>query len=168
MFRNPMPTPLLNPSHSHPRGPPRLDDAMDDAMDVSDASDTPLGCRTWANKMDKEDLVPPSSTEDDLMDAWLEATKNRNADGSVFTPPSVVKLVMVLLRKTSPPPTKTGNLGGVNEFKASALVIRWVPDQTPFEGMPASQIVQNVNLALESIGAELNDQAIRITAVAVL
>ncbi|KAG0148681.1 hypothetical protein CROQUDRAFT_89953, partial [Cronartium quercuum f. sp. fusiforme G11] len=31
----------------------------------------------------------------------------------------------------------------VNEFKASALVIRRVPDQTPFEGMAAAQIVQN-------------------------
>ncbi|KAG0145217.1 hypothetical protein CROQUDRAFT_46102 [Cronartium quercuum f. sp. fusiforme G11] len=56
----------------------------------------------------------------------------------------------------------------VNEFKASALVIHCIPDQTPFEGMAVAQIVQNVNLALETIGAELDGQAIRITAVAVL
>ncbi|KAG0143900.1 hypothetical protein CROQUDRAFT_676931 [Cronartium quercuum f. sp. fusiforme G11] len=34
--------------------------------------------------------------------------------------------------------------------------------------MTAAQIVQNVNLALETIGTELDGQAIRITAVAVL
>ncbi|KAG0140584.1 hypothetical protein CROQUDRAFT_52996 [Cronartium quercuum f. sp. fusiforme G11] len=67
------------------------------------------------------------------------------------------------MRPAPPPAPKM-----VNEFKASALVIRRVPDQTPFEGMAAAQIVQNVNLALEMIGVELDGQAIRITAVAVL
>ncbi|KAG0138980.1 hypothetical protein CROQUDRAFT_102431 [Cronartium quercuum f. sp. fusiforme G11] len=62
-----------------------------------------------------------------------------------------------------PPPVKT-----INEFKASVLVIWKMPDQNPFEGMPVSQIVQNVNKALESIGAVLDDQPVWILVVAVL
>ncbi|KAG0141348.1 hypothetical protein CROQUDRAFT_17649, partial [Cronartium quercuum f. sp. fusiforme G11] len=62
-----------------------------------------------------------------------------------------------------PPPAKT-----VNEFKASMLVIQRALDQNPFEGMPATQVVHNVNKVLESIGATLDGQPVRITAVAIL
>ncbi|KAG0145849.1 hypothetical protein CROQUDRAFT_93314 [Cronartium quercuum f. sp. fusiforme G11] len=196
---------------------------QDHVMDALDASNTCSGRRNWADKMDEVDQSPSPATEDDLMEAWLEATRSTTADGDVVLAPTVVKLVTALLRKVttalkdshqanqridhleacltkimakphSLPPKPTGwatvakQAAGhkvpkmpsstqptpppapkaVNEFKASALVIRCVLDQTPFEGMMVAQIVQNVNLALETIGTELDGQAICITAVAVL
>ncbi|KAG0140960.1 hypothetical protein CROQUDRAFT_664460 [Cronartium quercuum f. sp. fusiforme G11] len=188
-----------------------------------DASDARHSGGSWADEMDVEDHLQSQSTEDELMDAWIEATRHTGSDGNVILSPIVVKLVTALLRKVTtvlkdackahhrvdrlevrmaelaskphplpprpmswaaaakqkptqetariqtndrPPPPPSPKV--INEFKTSALVIRRVPDQTPFEGMTAAQIIQSMNLALETIGAELTRQPICISMVAVL
>ncbi|KAG0149563.1 hypothetical protein CROQUDRAFT_88894 [Cronartium quercuum f. sp. fusiforme G11] len=207
---------------------PRWDrcDQADYCMDLTDASntqDTRSERRSWADEVAEAESNQPTSMEDDLMDAWLEATKHTGADGNVVLSSTVVKLVTALLRKVTaalkdsrqahqrvdrlearlkeltarhhPLPLKPTSWAGVirptttdltpqtrrdvalppppptrvtNEFKASALVIRRVPDQTPFEGQSAAQIVQNINLALRSIDAKLGDQEVKAIGVAVL
>ncbi|KAG0146727.1 hypothetical protein CROQUDRAFT_92396 [Cronartium quercuum f. sp. fusiforme G11] len=69
--------PPLNLLDPHPCRPQQLDSAMD-AMDARTER------RSWAEEMEARDLtLPSSSSEDDLMDAWMEATRQKNADGSL-------------------------------------------------------------------------------------
>ncbi|KAG0151938.1 hypothetical protein CROQUDRAFT_86148 [Cronartium quercuum f. sp. fusiforme G11] len=66
-----------------------------------DASDAHHSSRSWADEMDVEDHLQSQSMEDELMDAWIEATRHTGSDGNVILSPMVVKLVMALLQKVT-------------------------------------------------------------------
>lgn len=51
--------------------------------------------------MEIVEVEPPSTAEDDLMEAWLKFTSHQSANGSVHLSPTVTKLLTVLLKKVS-------------------------------------------------------------------
>lgn len=59
-----------------------------------------------------------------------------------------------------PPPTNDH----INQFKPSQVVIRAMKDRTPFKGLTANTIVEQVNVALEKVKAVVDDQLVRVKA----
>ncbi|KAG0151424.1 hypothetical protein CROQUDRAFT_86844, partial [Cronartium quercuum f. sp. fusiforme G11] len=79
---NPMPMPPIAPPGTHVR-------SLDHPPQEANALNAQIGSRSWADEMDEVDLNHPLSTEDELMETWLEATKHTNIDGSINLPPVV-------------------------------------------------------------------------------
>ncbi|KAG0141437.1 hypothetical protein CROQUDRAFT_98765 [Cronartium quercuum f. sp. fusiforme G11] len=82
---------------------PSADNLMDmmDSIDASDASNTHTKRQNWADEVVEAEATRSHPVEDDLMEAWLEATKHTNSDRNVVLVPTVIKLVTALLRKVT-------------------------------------------------------------------
>ncbi|KAG0145403.1 hypothetical protein CROQUDRAFT_93880 [Cronartium quercuum f. sp. fusiforme G11] len=95
---------------------PRWDccDQVDYCMDLTDMlnmQDMHSERRSWADEVAEAESNQPTSMEDNLMDAWLEAMKHTGTDGNVVLSSTVVKLVTALLQKAPSPPLETDLLG---------------------------------------------------------